>query len=148
MTARIDYFAIEEAIADQIRNDAGVADLSPKVVVEEIVQIGERPQITIVLESREAPDEVQSINAGTRTRVWMHVSIWCFCFHVTLKKAIEARDNLIQLVEVAVSKDRTFGRIDVNTSWITGGEFDTAKEGKGFNSGAEIELIVDVTAVS
>lgn len=147
--ARISYYAIEQAIADQIKNDTDVAAITTNVVVEEAVMMQSSHLVHVSLESREEPAQRQSISAGTRTRVLCHFAVWCFARGLQMPAAIEQRDDLLSAVEVALMKNRhlPFGRNDINTYWIDGGEFESAKDETGFIVGGEISLTVDVTAI-
>lgn len=149
--SRISYYAIEQAIADQIRNDADVAAITTNVVVEEAVMMGSSHLVHVSLEKRDEPAGRQSISAGKRLRVLCHFSVWCFACGLKVPDTIQQRDSLLEVVEVALMKNREvpFGRTDINTYWIEGGDFDSAKDEKGLLlAGGEIKLVVDVTAVA
>jgi hypothetical protein len=146
--ARIDYYGIEKAIADTIASDTRVAEFAITVVVEEEVMFERGNKVYVFLERRAAPEDRQSISAGTRTRMLCKYVIWCMAYGYKINETIEVRDNLLGAVELALMTDRTFGRSDVATSWIEGGEFDNAKDEAGFNVMGSIELTVDVTAIN
>lgn len=145
--SRVDFYAIEQAIAAQIAADVGVQAYAPMIVVEDAVMMEEGARVGIYLGERDVPPDLQSISAGTRTRYHLAVSVWSFAYGYTITDAMVLRDNLLSAVEIALMKDGTFGRGDINTSWIKGGKFDSARDEKGFNVGAETKLIVDVTAI-
>lgn len=148
--ARVDYYDIECAVAAALENDENLAECGAKVLVEQTVTF-ERGRYIIVLPTRrQAPDAMQSISAGRRTRFLFTITIWCWAFELDVAKANRARDDLLGLVEIALMADHRFGRDDIKQSWITGGDFDLDEgEGdQGFASGGSIELVIDVSAVT
>jgi len=146
--ARADYFEIEKAIAAQIRDDAAVAACEAQVFVEQPVEYERGRYVLIFARRRTAPAGIQQIAAGQRTRFEFVVDVWCFAFELEVDAATRARDDLLGLVELALMKDRRFGRSDVVHSNISGGEFEGGLDDHGFASGASIELTLDVTAVT
>tara|TARA_Y100000310_G_scaffold171492_2_gene171696 strand:+ start:8951 stop:9394 length:444 start_codon:yes stop_codon:yes gene_type:complete len=145
--ARIDYYAIEESIATQLRDDATLSGVT--VDVEKEPEFTEDKMVIVYCISREAPDDLQSLSAGLRTRFYVTFVAVCIAAALDLKDAMEARDDLLGKVEVALMQDRTFDNAQVKTSWIGGGDFDNARDGDEglFNAAAEIEIVVDATAI-
>jgi hypothetical protein len=146
--ARIAYFEIQQAIADQIKNDTEVSAYGAQVVVEETTMPGRSPMVYVYLTNRKAPEEEQMICAGRRMVMDVYYSIWCQAYGYHMKDAIDAREELLRLVEEALMRNRTFGRDDVGYFEIEGGEFGTAKNDEGFNVGAEIALRVRASAIN
>jgi len=136
------------AIAERIRNDAAIAEEKIPVAVEEELSASSGRQVIVYLIGREAPRERQSISAGTRTRFLVRFSIMCYAFALQFPRAMELRDDLLGRVEVALMKEpRTFGRAEVFSSWLDGGEFENARGEAGtvsFMSCAEVSLVVEV----
>lgn len=144
--ARVDYFAIEEAMAKQLRDDDTLFGVT--ILVEEELKMGKEDSVIIYLDRREAPADLQTISAGQRTRFNLNFTVNCFTFHLDKQVAMENRDDLIGKVEVALMKDHTFGGT-VTGAAITGGDFDTASDGSaGFMSAASIEITARATATT
>lgn len=148
--ARVDYYAIEQAIQTLLQ---GAASLSGVVVtVEEELLFGAEatPWVGIYLERRDAPSDQQSLSAGQRTRFRLRFSIWCWEYSLeSVAKAIQLRDDLLGKVEVVLMGDRTLGNT-VSTSWLEGGEMPSARlpGGSGWVSGGEIVLVADALATT
>ena len=147
--ARVDYFGIEEAIKSILDADADLAGV--EVLIEEELTIQRGNVVGIYLDDRDAPNEDQSLSAGTRTRFNVRFSIWCWHFGVGRDRRVpmEQRDDLIGKVEIALMKERTLNDT-VNSSWLEGGEFLSGPDptGNQFMSGASVMLIADVTAAT
>ena len=142
--ARIDYFAIEEVIKTQLTGDSTLVGVS--VHVEDELTMARGKHVFISLERRDAPDE-QAIAAGTQTRFQIRFSLKCFDFGLDRRGALEARDDLLGKVEVALMKDRTFSGA-VAMSWLAGGEFESGQGTDGFFAAAEVVLIADARATT
>jgi hypothetical protein len=136
-----DYAGIRDAIAAQID-----ANVSVPVVVEQVPMPERAPKVYVFLHSRTAPGTRQNLNGGRKTRFLCTYSVWVYAYGYKIANAISARNALLADVELALMDDVTFGRSDVFMSWQDGGEVDYARQDVGFNVGAEIRLIVDVTA--
>jgi len=145
--ARIDYYAIEEAIATQLRAAATLVGVT--VDVEQEPDFAEGSKVVIYLIGRNAPEEMQSLSAGLRTRYEITYVAVCMAQMLDLKGAMEARDDLIGNVETAIMTDRTFGGA-VKSCWLMGGEFENARNGDDglFNAAGEIEIVVDATSIA
>ena len=147
--ARIDYFNIEEAIKSILDADADLADV--EVLIEEELTIQRGNVVGIYLDDRDAPDEEQSLSAGTRTRFNVRFSIWCWHFGVGRDRRVpmQQRDDLVGKVEIALMKERTLNDT-VNMSWLEGGEFLSGPDPTGdqFMSGASVILIVNVVGTT
>lgn len=143
----LDYFGIEQAVKDRLNDTDELADVSVKL--EQELSFGERGrQVYIALQRRSAPEGLQSISAGSRTRFLLQISLWCFCWDLSLEEAAHKRDHLISQVEVALMREpRSFGVNNVTSSWIQGGEFSSGEEEASFMSGGEIVLVVDATNI-
>jgi hypothetical protein len=145
--ARIDYYAIEQAIQTQL----AAALTTARVLVEEPFQhaIADTTRIVSVFLEGRVPHNDQVLAAGTHERMLVKLSIWCAVFHMeSLQVALEQRDDLIGEAELALMADRTLGGV-VDSSWLEGGEL-FASQGQNFPfvAGGEIILIADISAVS
>lgn len=151
--ARVDYFQIEKEIQTVLKDDADLAGVA--VLIEEELTFAEGNIILIELDRRDAPDDLQSISAGQRTRFLLQISLWCWGFGYERERAMEQRDDLLGKVEVALLKHRAaqpgnaFGG-EVTSFWMQGGDFENRRttDSDRFLSGASIDLICDVTATS
>lgn len=145
--ARIDYFDIEETLADVLRADPALS--GTLIQVEERIVLQDSDFVDIFLEEREAPDELQPIAAGKVTRYQLRLSVWCFGYALELKEAGRRRDALAAKVEIALMKNRSW-HAQVGQSWIGGGRFDNREneETGGLLSGVETRVIADVKAVA
>lgn len=149
--ARVDYFEIETAIRDIIKANPETADID--VLIEERPSLGDSDFVLIEPERRDAPDEIQTLSAGTRTRYELEISVWCYGYGMERDDALKRRDDLVSKVEIILMGNRKLnsgGKEHVTTLWLRGGEFDFRQgaEGAGFISGAQIEVICDVTAIT
>ncbi len=146
--ARVDYYAIEQGIETLLKADTDLSEAN--IAIEEELTFQRGDTILIYLDRRDAPAEEQTLSAGTRTRLLVTFSIWCFHFGMSKKQdVLERRDDLIGNTEIALMQDRTLSGT-VETSWLVGGEFQTGPnpEGKGYGSGGEIQLVADVNAIT
>tara|TARA_Y100000310_G_scaffold279946_1_gene299384 strand:+ start:176 stop:622 length:447 start_codon:yes stop_codon:yes gene_type:complete len=145
--ARVDYYQIEKDIKTQLEADADLASVSVRIEEEPEFVMGDH--VIIYLLGREAPEDMQSISAGTETRYLVTFSIMCFSTGLQLEQLLERRDDLLSQVELALMSNRKFANAQIQSSWLQGGEFENSRNGDEglFNAGAEIELVVDVTAI-
>ena len=145
--ARINYFNIETQIKAVLDADANLTGTT--ILVEEEIAVQRGNVVGIYLDDRSAPADLQSISAGTRTRLLVQFSIWCWHFGIgrDRRPAMQARDDLVGKVEIALMGNRNLNST-VNTSWLEGGEFISGPDPTGdqFMSGAQVRLTVDVTA--
>lgn len=145
--ARIDYYGIENAIANVLKTDSTLTGVT--VLVEEELTVQRGNVIGIYLDDRNVPIEDQPIAAGTKTRFNVNFSIWCWHFGIGRDRTLaqQQRDDLIGKVEIALMKNRTLQNT-VTMSWLDGGDFISGPDptGNQFMSGGEIRLTVDVTA--
>lgn len=144
--ARIDYYDIEEKIKLLLQENDEI-NTEAHILIEKELTFEQGKIIAIYLDRRDAPANIQSLSAGTRTRFNLQFTIWVFAFSLELQKAIELRDDLLGKVELVLMADRTL-KGSVASSYISGGEFENVTGGTGFMSGASIELVADKTAVS
>lgn len=145
--ARVDYYALEEAIRTQLKTTATLADTT--ILIEEEVMMQPGNVVVIYLDRRDAPADEQVISAGRRTR--FNIKFTIACYHSGLDKSVvmEQRDDLLGKVELALMADNTFSN-SVDASWIEGGDFENARNQggtAGFVSVGTIELIAQVSAV-
>lgn len=142
--ARIDYYAIEEAIQTLLKNDATLDGVAITVEEELIFGAESTPWVGIYLEGRSVPSDQQVLAAGTVARYTLDFRIWCWQYSLDKTQALKLRDDLLGKVEVTLMKNRTLGGM-VASSWIEGGETPSGRLGNEQNSGwacgAEIILI-------
>lgn len=147
--ARVDYSTIEDAIETVLKADANLAGVT--YLVEEELVMGTGDIVGIYLEDRNAPEAMQSVSAGKRTRFLIRFSVWCWHFGIAKNKrtVMKKRDDLLGKVEIALMGNRNLNNT-VNTSWLEGGEFESGKDeaGRQFMSGGQIILTADATAVA
>ena len=145
--ARINYYGIEDAIRSVLAADSDLAGVT--ITVEEELSPARGNVVGIYLDSRSAPNELQGLSAGQRTRFHVTFSIWCWHFGVgrDWRVPMQQRDDLLGKVEIVLMKNRTLNDT-VTMSWLTGGEFMSGPDptGNQFMSGAEIKLTADVAA--
>lgn len=153
--SRIDYFSIEESIEDILKasSDLSEGPSDVTVLVEEDISFAGGDIIQILLKRRDAPEENQPIASGTITRYDVTFSIWCYGYALERREAMKRRDDLVGKVEIVLQSNRMLGLPNlVNQSWFTGGDFENVQgpeeSGDLFLSGAEIELVCDVKAIS
>jgi hypothetical protein len=152
--ARINYYAIEEAIKAILDADVDVQThwdkRETRIIIEREIIFGmdECPCVLIYLDRREAPANMQGLSGGQRTRMSLHFSLWVAEFHLdSVAEASQNRDDLMGLVEVALMKERTLNDT-VGVSWLDGGEFLTAQTDNGFISCGEILLAAEQVATT
>ena len=143
--ARADYYAIEDAIRAVLAAASSLSGVT--ILVEEELTVQRGSVIGIYLEDRTAPAEEQPIAAGLETRFHVNFTIWCWHFGVgrDRRPVMEARDDLVGNVEIALMGNRDLNDT-VDSSWLTGGDFLSGPDptGKQFMAGASINLTVDV----
>lgn len=134
------YFAVEKAIRDRILLDPELIGVRAYIEEDLVWAAESAPAVYIYVTSREAPANEQRLAAGTRTDWILAISIWCVEWHIdSTERAAEARDSLIERVEIALMRDRTLnGTCD--RSWLDGGEFTGGMGNAGFLSAGEIVL--------
>jgi hypothetical protein len=146
--ARVDYYSIEKSIQAALHDRLFEVTV---VVEEELILAHEMaPWIGIYLERR-TPSEHQYIAAGRRVDYDLQITVWCWCFAMESEAAVRARDELVGRVEqVLLEPPRNFGRDEIETSWIEGGQMPSGRvpDIEGFASGGEILLVVKVNATS
>lgn len=143
--ARLDYYAIEEAIKTNLESYSTTNGFSWKVHVEDAITLAsdECPGIYIYLDRRDAPIDLQTLANGTRTNYRLTFSIWCVEWHFdTVRDAVRLRDDLIGNVELALMSDRTIGG-NCKYSWLEGGEMGNYENDGTFLSTGQITLIAD-----
>lgn len=145
--ARVDYFEIEKRMAEAFEADSRTQ--GAKVLIEEELSFHDKDIILIELDRRDAPPEMQSLAAGTRTRFELQVAVWCYGYALKKEDAMRARDKLVSQAELVLMENRQLDG-KVNTLWLTGGQFENRRNsaGAGFMAGAEIAVTCDVTAIN
>lgn len=147
--ARIDYYGVISEIRDILKADETLSGV--QVTVEGNPPLDSGPWIAIYLTRREAP-EGQPLAVGTRTRMRLRVSIWCWQFSLeSSEEASRLRDDLISKVEIALMGNRTIND-KVAYLFLEGGQFmndqlqnDTLN---GWVSGGEIALTMEAVAIT
>lgn len=144
--ARIDYWNVGQQIASILK----AAIPRAVVIVEEEITFNEGDVIGIYLDAAQAPEDLQTLSAGSRLRQYITFKIWCWHFGFGKDRAVahQNRDNLIGEAQIALMGNHNLNNT-VNTSWIINIEFLSGPEptDRGFVAGASIDLIVDATAV-
>ena len=145
--ARVDYFDIEQELAQILRTDPRTQEAT--VLVEEELSFYENDVILIELERRDAPDDEQTASAGKRTRFLLQMSVWCYAYALEKQIAMRKRDDLLGKVELVIQENRGLGG-KVGSTWLAGGDFENRRDadGQGFMSGAQIEVVMQVVAIS
>lgn len=145
--ARIDYFAIEEEIAELIRSHPDFSGCQVLVEEELIFGADAVPWVGVYLDRRDAQPN-QSLAAGTRTRMLVSFSIWVWVFGLDAQSALKQRDEYVGKLELVLMQNRTLND-KVDMSWIEGGELPSARvpDSAGFTSGGEVVLKAEVTAI-
>ena len=128
--ARFDFFAAAEAVATQLRADAGIVARGAKVLVEEDVNFMDGQVIVIRSPSFTAPDGMQTLSNNTRLRMQVNMELYCLAFSGQLPAARELRNDLVGDVILALMTDATFGLASVASSWITGAQFEAGAAGQ------------------
>jgi len=143
--ARVDYWKIEQEIAEIIRTQ--VPNVFVTVERELLFGMETAPWIGVYLDRRDAPPELQSLSAGTRTRFRLRFMVLVWCFSLEYERSFEERDEVLSKVEVALMGHRTLNEL-VKSSWLEGGDMSTRvpPERSGFLAGGEIILIADAQA--
>lgn len=144
---RVDYFRIENEWAQIFRTDPRTQEAT--VLVEEELSFYENDVILIELERRDAPDDLQTASAGQRTRFLLQMSVWVYAYALEKAVSMSRRDDLLGEVELVIQENRGLNGL-VGATWMQGGEFENRRsaEGPGFMAGAQIEVVMQVTAVS
>ncbi len=143
----IDYWAIRTAIRTVLKRDENLDNVYIHIEEEFIFGVESTPAVIIYLDGREAPDDMQSISAGKKTRYLLTFSLWCYEYNMeSVALAIKARDTLIGNVEIALLRDHSL-ESTVTKSWLEGGGMFSARTEEGqFFASAEVILVADVTA--
>lgn len=143
--AKVDYFALSEAIETQIDNN--VSNVVTRVEAELLFGMDTPRAVGIYLLNRTAPQNMQRLANGTRTDFLVTFIIRCFGFDINdLRTASERRDDLIGDVENALMTDREINGNAV-MSWLDGGDFFQVEE-NGFISAGDIRLTCHVIATT
>lgn len=143
--SRIDYFEIETEIAEILKADATIGGV--QVTVEDDLNLEVGPWVSIYLERRD-PTAGQPLAAGTRTRMQLRFSIWCWQYSLdSITEACKNRDDLVGKVEVVLMANRSLNS-KVNYSWLEGGEIQSARvpDTSGYVAGGEVVVIAEVMA--
>jgi len=143
---RVDYFAIQEEMAEIFRAHTDLANI--KILVEEEILFGadEGPWLAIYLDRRDAVDGEQYIAAGTSTVFKLSFTIVCAAFSLdSLKSSVKARNDLVGNVELVLMQNRTLNE-KVNMLWLKGGDMPSGRlpDDIGFVSLAEVQVEAEV----
>jgi hypothetical protein len=151
--ARVDYYAIEEEIAEILR--ANIPDITVSVESELLFSPEQTPWVGVYLDRRDAPRELQKIAAGTKTTFRLTLTIWVWCYHMEKAQAIRLRDEWLSEVEVVLMRYRTLNE-KVAMSWIEGGRMPSGRiqsatpiaSQTDFLAGGEIILVAEVDSTT
>jgi hypothetical protein len=148
--AALNYFAIGASIQTMLAADSTLSGIP--VLLEEEFNYGladSAKAVGIYADSR-SPTPEQPAAAGKRTRMHIRYRLWCLGFSMeSIADAISKRDTLIGAVEIALMGGRNFGRTDLESSWLEGGELFSAHRPNpgGFIALGEILLCVSAVIV-
>lgn len=144
--ARIDYWAIEQALKDTL--EANLNGVSVRVEEEMIFGAEATPWVGVYLERRESPDALQTLCAGQRVRYRMTFSVWCWAYALEMAVAMRERDDLLGKLELILMANREWHE-QIEMSWIGGGELPSARleQNAAFVCGGEITVIADASAI-
>lgn len=142
--AAINYWTILTAIKTQLDTELAVLSPVPKVVIERAF-IPSQSYVAIMLDRRDAVNEIQEIGVGRQTNMRIRFSIFCFRLAANPDMAFKLMVETISAVEIALMKDRTIGGT-VSMSWLDGGTFFEveAQANAGTYIGGEVILIADM----
>lgn len=137
--AKVDYYAIAEQIKAIL--DASVPGLT--TLVEEPRPAGpdQNPSACVQIRRRSAPENLQALTAGTQLLMEIDVSIIIEAFALSIRQAIELRDDYIGDVENALMANRTLSNT-VEVTFIDGGELETGRDSQGYYATGEVRLRV------
>lgn len=149
--AAVNYAGLLTAYKTIFEADARLAGC--RVYVEEDPQFGLMDVgscISIFLLDRK-PTPNQSLSYGKRTRWHARVCFVCIYFSVeSFHKAEIGRDALLGQLELVLMDNRTISSL-VDSSWLEGGSFFSAKDDSGANvfaAAAETIITAEVSAIS
>lgn len=148
--AAIDYAGIEDQLKTIIEADSTLD--GARVYVEEEPQFGmmdSQKAISIFLHNRSASSG-QSLSAGKRQRYDVKYSLWSTFFSLeSFRVACTGRDALLGALELVLMADRTIGG-KVNTCWLEGGQFLSARDDAAgvFVASAETILVANASAIT
>ena len=151
MTAAIDYNGIASALQSKLTGYAALSAVKVNIE-EELALLGVQscPWVGIYLERRDGPPELQGLSGGTRQRLYLRYSIWCWQASMDgSATAISLRNTLIGNVELALITDRDLNGL-ARTLWLEGGNLMSGQPegGSDWMSGGEIIAVVDATAIA
>lgn len=142
--AGVDYYSVQTEIKDILEDNISGAVVS---IEDDITTaLDDMPKIGIYLADIEVPPE-QPLAAGTKLRQLLRFSIWCFASgYTTVADAAKNRDTLYNSVITTLMANATI-RDTVTTSWLEGGEFQSARDEAtdALFMGAELILVCDIT---
>lgn len=135
--AKIDYYAIAEQIAAIL--NAAVPGMT--TLVEEPRPAGpdQNPSACVQIRRRSAPENLQALTAGTQLMIEIDASIIVEAFAMSIRQAIELRDDYIGDVESALMANRTLSNM-VEVIFIEGGELETGRDSQGYYATGEVRV--------
>ena len=149
--AKIDYYALEENLAEILRNN--ITSIEPHaIVIEEppdAIGLESNPSVCIMIEGRAVPEELQTIAAHTRTTYHVEVVMIVEAFDLQgFKRACELRDDVIGDIEhVLQDQDNWNSYSAIECILLDGGKLETVKDEKGtYYAGGEIRFRIETTA--
>lgn len=142
------YFSVEKAIRNTLLTASDLSGVRVYIEQDLVWAAESAPAVYIYLTRRDAPASEQRIAAGRRTDWILAMSLWCVEWHLeSTEQAAEARDSLIERVEVALMGNRSLDDT-CDRSWLEGGEFVSGMGNVGFLSAGEILLRAKVFATT
>ena len=143
--SEINYYSIEEAIANLFKADADLLALSPTIEIEEDDNLvsDKCPYIGIYFSSWESPHTEERIGGTTPFTTYLVFDIWCYEFALENKQGAILRDTLLQKVKEILKENRKLSDTVLITRF-QGGDFDNARNSEGYFKGVSIKLQAEV----
>lgn len=149
--AAVSYASIRDQIKSILAGDSRTN--TARIYIEEEPQFGlgdVQQVIAVFTDRRRAPADQQSLSAGKRTRFLLDMLfVVAFMDFASFKAACDGRDTLLANLELVLMANRTLNAT-VETLWIEGGEFYSAKDSQSGTliAVAELNVTLMVSAVN
>ena len=147
--ARIDYYAIGNAIKTALQADATLSGVTVELETETLMSDAARGpgHVSIYLAGRSATPG-QAVAKGTRQIYEIAYSIVCRAASLDPIDALQKRDDLVGKVEIALMSlpDRSFTN-RVESWYLGGGEFDRMDVDDGLMAAGEVVLVATARAI-
>ena len=146
--SEIDYFGIEEAVADILLTDSRtrrIGDSLLKVEIEEPFNLipDKCPWVGIYLDSWDSPAEEERIGGNSPFLTYLILELWLYEFAMESRTASQLRDRLLRKVKETLKDNRKLNN-KVLIWRFAGGEFDSPATSEGFFRGVSLKLECEV----